>query len=424
MAKSFQPQHLELRYRTYFALLTIPKDVQFILGKKRFFQTTQTGDIRIAQAKANLLVIKWKAAIAEARNRSDDPILNSAKELNLLLKSSPRHLVEDVIAEETERIRGTNGELQASTFNQVATGRSKLLETYAEQWEKHQLLMLEKKTVAQMKSDLSHLFSFVPTTNLLTDANCDLWINNLAQQNNYKTSSVTRIIGSCNNFYRYLQEIGVVLDSATSPFKVPRAYKASKKAKANAKKKRDSWLPFTPIELEMIHDVAVFKEDRELVNLIIIGAYTGARIEELCSLKISSIDLDQKTIAILDAKTDAGNRIVPIHPRIVSLIKQLSAQSSDEYLFGGLTENKFGDRSNAIGKRFGRLKAELGFDRRHVFHSIRKSFVTALEQADVPESVSADIVGHEKQTMTYGHYSGGSSLEQKRKAIAKVQFNI
>ena len=37
---------------------------------------------------------------------------------------------------------------------------------------------------------------------------------------------------------------------------------------------------------------------------------------------------------------------------------------------------------------------------------------TKLEQADVSESVTADIVGHEKKTITYGLYSGGSSMAQ------------
>jgi integrase len=424
MAKSFRPRHLELRHRTYFAVLTVPKDVQFILGTKRFFKTTETSDLRIAQAKADLLVIKWKAEIANARNRTNDPILDSAKELNLLLKSSPRHLVEDVIADETERILAASGELVANTFNQVAKGDSKLIETYVDEWEAQQLLTLEKKTVAQMRSDLKHLFSFLPTTNLLSETNCDIWINNVAQTNSYKTASVTRIIGACNNYFRYLQDIGIYAESAVSPFRVPRAYKASKKAKANAKRKSESWIPFLPAELESIYDVAVEKEDDDLVHLIKIGAYSGARIEELCSLKIEHLDFEQKTMTIVDAKTDAGNRIVPIHTRIFSLVKKLSNQSDNEYLFGNLTANKYGDRSNAIGKRFGRIKKDLGFSKKHVFHSIRKTFTTALEQAGVPESITADIVGHDKQTMTYGVYSGGSSLEQKRKAVAKVKFNF
>ena len=164
MAKTFRPQHLELRYRTYFAVLTVPKDVQFVLGKKRFFQTTGTGDIHIAQAKADLLVIKWKAEIASARNRTQDPIINSALELNQMMKSVPKHLVHDVqdlMRDEEEAIRNRKGDLVADTFITVATGKSKLLESYADQWEKKQLETLEAKTVAQMKSDLKLLFDFL-----------------------------------------------------------------------------------------------------------------------------------------------------------------------------------------------------------------------------------------------------------------------
>ena len=80
--RPFRPHHLELRYKTYFALLTVPKDVQLTLGKTRFFKTTGTGDLKIAQAKADLFVIKWKAEIAKARQNTDDPIINSALELN------------------------------------------------------------------------------------------------------------------------------------------------------------------------------------------------------------------------------------------------------------------------------------------------------------------------------------------------------
>jgi hypothetical protein len=40
----------------------------------------------------------------------------------------------------------------------------------------------------------------------------------------------------------------------------------------------------------------------------------------------------------------------------------------------------------------------------------------------VSEGVAADIVGHEKQTMTYGLYSMGSELEIKREALSKAVY--
>ena len=38
-------------------------------------------------------------------------------------------------------------------------------------------------------------------------------------------------------------------------------------------------------------------------------------------------------------------------------------------------------------------------------------------EAGVPEGVTADIIGHEKQTMTYGLYSGGTSVRQRLEAM-------
>jgi integrase len=93
-------------------------------------------------------------------------------------------------------------------------------------------------------------------------------------------------------------------------------------------------------------------------------------------------------------------------------------------LLSDLSKNKYGDRSNAIGKRFGRLKTKQKFSSRYVFHSIRKTFTTMLENAGVGENLAADIVGHEKPRITYGLYSGGASLEVMREAVKKVAYEI
>jgi integrase len=51
------------------------------------------------------------------------------------------------------------------------------------------------------------------------------------------------------------------------------------------------------------------------------------------------------------------------------------------------------------------------------FHSLRSSFITFLEQGGAPENITAAIVGHKIQTMSYGLYSGGPSYDQKKIAI-------
>ena len=56
-----------------------------------------------------------------------------------------------------------------------------------------------------------------------------------------------------------------------------------------------------------------------------------------------------------------------------------------------------------------------------MFHSIPKTAATVFEQAGVPEGVTADIIGHEKQTMTYGLYSGGTCVKQRHEAILEFE---
>jgi integrase len=74
--------------------------------------------------------------------------------------------------------------------------------------------------------------------------------------------------------------------------------------------------------------------------------------------------------------------------------------------------------SAAIGKRFGQLKTRLGYGPRLVLHLIRKTVATLLEDAQ-------PILGHDKPTMTYGLYSGGSSMQTRREWIEKaVRYDV
>ena len=77
-----------------------------------------------------------------------------------------------------------------------------------------------------------------------------------------------------------------------------------------------------------------------------------------------------------------------------------------------------------MNKRFSRVKTALGFGSEYDFHSIRRTVSTLLEQGDVVEGVAADILGHNKTTMTYGLYSRGSSVEQMTKAIEAIDYSF
>lgn len=125
---------------------------------------------------------------------------------------------------------------------------------------------------------------------------------------------------------------------------------------------------------------------------------------------------------IVDAKTEAGIRTVPIHPQLSKTIKRLLKASKDGYVLPDLEPNSNGDRGDAIGKRFARLKRSLGFGDRHTFHSWRATVSTELERAGVPEGTVQDIVGHARSTLAGSIYSGKSTLEMRAEALAKLPY--
>ncbi len=179
---------------------------------------------------------------------------------------------------------------------------------------------------------------------------------------------------------------------------------------------------FTLNDIKKIHSEALQSGHSTLADIIILGLYTGARIEEICRLKKTNIiTVDKvKCLDITDSKTAAGIRTVPIHPFIKDTIDRLAKDSTDDFLIKSKSRNKYGIRSDPFVKSFGRLKTSLGFGEEHVFHSIRKTVVTQLHRAGIPSILISELVGHETGTVTFDVYSQGASTTQKMEAISKI----
>ena len=184
---------------------------------------------------------------------------------------------------------------------------------------------------------------------------------------------------------------------------------------------------FSQEDIKKLYEAAKSTKNREtLTDLILLGAYTGARIEELCQLETKDIVTEEsvKCLHIYDGKTAASERLVPIHPQIEKIIKRLSDETKDGFLIPSTGKNKYGNRSDALSKQFGRLKTALGYSEQFVFHSLRKTVITQLQRQDVPGVMIAAIVGHETGTVTFDVYSEGPSPKQKRLAISKLKYPV
>ena len=71
---------------------------------------------------------------------------------------------------------------------------------------------------------------------------------------------------------------------------------------------------------------------------------------------------------------------------------RLIEESEDGYVLSGITGKH---RIDTMSKAFRRLRMKLQYtDKRLVFHSIRNTVITMLEEAQVPEATVASITGH------------------------------
>lgn len=410
-------RYLQQRRRRWYAVVEVPKALRKTYGQRRLITSLKTESKSEAERLVLAVVAGWKAEFEAVRNGASIPDERLAREWRddyAKADQDARETLEGVLDDKLHEIAETS-KPSATTFGLVVRGETVVLDEHLEDWLSH--LDNEPKTLDMKRSDVKRFIEKFPYSHLVTKRDVQKWAFDLQQSEDLKQSTVQRIISACRGYWLFLDKSGRI-NREDAPF-LNVLDNRSGRTKASKNKVRRAFQKEDVVEL---FQAAKSKRDQQLAHIILIGMWTGCRIEEICSLKVADVHSDR--FIVDDAKTEAGNRTVPIHSRLRSAVDELCGTSQDGYLVSGLTFNKYGNRSNAVGKQFGRLKTSMGYGQEHVFHSIRKTVTTLLENAGVPEGVTADIVGHEKQTITYGLYSAGNSFEVMRDAIEKLDYPV
>lgn len=187
---------------------------------------------------------------------------------------------------------------------------------------------------------------------------------------------------------------------------------------------------FTDVEIQRL---LMGKPDPGMMDVILIGALTGARLDAIIDLRVG--DTAAGFFTFKPQKKEPSARDVPIHPALAEIVKRRVAglRPTDD-LFpdwpAPQAEGSKRERSAYFSKRFTKYRRDLGVDdviegkRRSLvnFHSFRRWFITKLERAGVSEPLIAAIVGHKRSGLTLGRYSEGPEMAQAKAAIAKVRL--
>jgi integrase len=181
--------------------------------------------------------------------------------------------------------------------------------------------------------------------------------------------------------------------------------------------------PWEPEELERLLNPGPKRTD--LREVMLVAMFSGMRLDEIAGLtwgqlrRVEGVDI----FDITDAKTPAGERQVPVHPKLSWLCAKTRGVATDR-VWPAFNPEGPGKKAGAdAGKEFTRFKQALGFmDRTRAFHSFRKNAVAQWEAASVPETEVAQIVGHEKKGITFGVYGRGVSLKRRAEIVGMLHY--
>ena len=182
-------------------------------------------------------------------------------------------------------------------------------------------------------------------------------------------------------------------------------------------------------------EIPVERPERFWIPLI--ALFTGARLNEICSLHVEDVrsvegvlcfdinqNTDDKTI-----KNDASERCIPVHSTLreagfLEYLERLK-QKGKERVFPNLNLTKANGYGGAMGKWFGRYSKEhVSQDPKKVFHSFRKSVANTLKQNSVDGKKIEEILGHTDNSMSTGYYADRYEPKVLYEALMKLDYGI
>lgn len=396
--------HIRRRGDSFIFRFTVPEDAAKSLGQ-RYVERSLGTDCREAHIRAVGMWSEWRLRVLQVRS-GRLPEATPAPHQRRTTRPARRSV--QVAQPPATPVPATTGSSPPPPPlpSEAATPFTRHLEGFLSVWN------VTPAVRDRSRGELTAMAKVFPTMGAATATAYARW----RRTDKRRASTLTRLTSNLRMYWRYCVEEGHLPAGTGNPFDAKLTHR---KADPN----RHPKVARQPFTRQDVCTLLVRTVDPALAALVRLAAFTGARVTELCHLRIEDIGEEAGLPTLhLDSKTEAGDRVIPIHPELRTLLTGLRGDRTTGWLLPGLVANKYGDRSCTIPPAFSRLKRTLGFGPDKVFHSLRKTVATALENLGAPENVAADILGHEKKTMTYGLYSGGSGVVLMARYLYQITY--
>ena len=185
--------------------------------------------------------------------------------------------------------------------------------------------------------------------------------------------------------------------------------------------------PYVAWEIdELQHLLNPPPERRDLYEVILVAMFSAMRVSEIADMTWGQLRRDPGGIwyfHVADAKTEAGNRKIPVHSRL-SWLTERERGPDGARIWPGFNPEGPGKKAGEDASRmFSDFKRKRDFtDRRKTFHSFRKNVTRIMENHSIPPNQWARIIGHEPG-FTYGTYNpAGLSLERMKEIVELIEY--
>jgi integrase len=444
------PTYLSLsRHGIYYFRMPVPKDKRSLIGKAEIKKTLRTRDPRTAlQLAKHEAVAIHRAMQAVEKQQSDrnPPIsklisvkLPSGEDITIDFNDPQKEaeLVKELLGGQTAQRQipdsTTSPHLSMLFADYFAVKAKENAWTEKTTFENDAIFKLFLEIVGDMQVtefDHPHARRYVdilrklPPNRNKSSMWRDLSIEQILAKHPEKTfsvSSINRHVGCVSGLLTWCIRQGYITRNPMDGKSLSEKRRRDKQRKAFTSD--DLGLIFTPRK-KYLHPYYKW--------LPLMGLYTGARIEELCSLYLQDIkqidgiwvfDINQNT-PDKRLKNPHSERFVPLHHKLIdSGFLDFVANIKHERLYPELNRRRDGYSQNP-SRWFSPWIKKLGITGGgKSFHSFRHTFITvAQNQAKIEQPIIRQLVGHADSSML-GRYAKRPDVAILKEAIDKIQFD-
>lgn len=426
-------RHLMKHGNQWVVVVKVPDRVRHIVGKAHLKRPLGTDNLTLANRDKFRVVAEMKAELLaaerEVKNRTSsaqDQLMDEAIAWRVSLDTDDdeaKEGIEYALSDRLDDIESVEGADRALAFSAIVRSEANPLLSLVDDWlaekqMKPRQVIDYRRAVTKFSAWLTN--NKKPTTlEGVSRRVAGSYITGAFMRAGVNVRTANKDISALSGFWKWAERKGIVEANI---------WRGQSLAKPQTPKELDK-RPFNDDELKVLFSGNANPVLRDFMS---IAALSGMRIDEIAKLRVRDIVND--CFDIVEAKTSAGVRMVPIHSGLKELVKQRTASKAEgDWLFPELPEPKPGsavERSQYVVKAFTIYRRRVGVNdvppgarqSRVDFHSFRRWFITKAEQAHQPPHFISALVGHKREGMTLGRYSAGPLVEQFRAVVEAVRM--